>query len=352
MRRAAVATALLGLAACRSPTWNFGRYRTPEVVEQRSGVTADLRAVAAVDEETAWASGTGGTWLRTVDGGRTWTSGDVPGAGKLDFRSLAAFDARRAIVLSAGSPARMFRTGDGGATWREAYRNDEPEIFFDALRFADQSRGYALGDPIAGRFVLLETTDGGDTWTRLPGPEAMPGEGAFAASNSALAVRGDLLWFGTGGSVARVFRSTDRGRTWSVTAVPAPSGAPSRGVFSLDVVSELRGVLVGGDYQAPDEPGAFATTEDGGVTWTAGEPPRGYRSSVVFLGGIRLVATGTSGTDSTEIVGWWRRKPTEPGSSETNGWQSIGPGMNAVSRWCAVGPQGRVARVYAHQRGP
>ncbi len=213
------------------------------MVEQRSGVTADLRAVMAVDEETAWASGTGGTWLRTIDAGRTWSSGPVPGAEQLDFRSLAAFDGRRAIVLSAGSPARMFRTADGGVSWREVYRNDAPGIFFDALRFADESRGYALADPIGGRFVLLETT-----------------------GNSALAVRGELLWFATGGSAARVFRSADRGRTWSGTDVPAPSGAPSRGVFSLAFLNERRGALVGGDYQAPDEPGAFATTEDGGIT--------------------------------------------------------------------------------------
>jgi len=349
---AAAAVAGLLFAGCRPVWWNWGRLHTPGMVEQRSGVTADLRAVNAVDQETAWASGTGGTWLRTSDAGRTWSSGTVPGAEQLDFRSLAAFDGRGAIVLSAGSPARMFRTADGGASWREVYRNEAPGIFFDALRFADESRGYALADPIGGRFVLLETTDAGDSWTELPGPQARPGEGAFAASNSALAVRGDVLWFATGGSAARVFRSADRGRTWTGTEVPAPSGAPSRGVFSLAFVDELRGALVGGDYQAPDEPGAFATTGDGGITWTAGEPPGGYRSSVVFLGTTRLVVTGTSGTDSAEIVGWWRRPPSEAGSADQTEWRFIGPGMNAVSRWCAVGAKGRIARIHASARGP
>jgi photosystem II stability/assembly factor-like uncharacterized protein len=348
----ALAVAGLLIAGCASAIRNMGRLSTPAMAEQRSGVTADLRAVTAVDFNVAWASGTGGTWLRTTDAGRTWTSGAVPGAERLDFRSLAAFDAGRAIVLSAGSPARMFRTEDAGATWREIYRNDAPEIFFDALRFADESRGYALADPIAGRFVVLETTDAGETWTALRGPEARPGEGAFAASNSALAVRGDLLWFATGGSAARVFRSTDRGRTWSATDAPAPSGAPSQGIFSLSFVSDLRGALVGGDYLAPDEAGAFATTEDGGITWTRGESPRGYRSSIVFLDGIRVVTAGTSGTDSTEIEGWWRRPPSQPGTAELTGWQSIGPGMNALSRWFAVGPKGRIARLQTSVRGP
>jgi photosystem II stability/assembly factor-like uncharacterized protein len=310
------------------------------VFEQQSGVTADLRAVVAVDGQTAWASGTGGTWLRTIDEGQTWSSGTVPGAEALDFRSLAAFDARRAIVLSAGSPARMFRTEDAGGSWSEVYRNDAPGIFFDALRFADQVRGYALADPVAGRFVILETTDSGATWHDLPGPEAKPGEGAFAASNSSLAVLGDQLWLGTGGAVARVLRSADRGRTWTAIDVPAPSGAPSRGVFSLAFVGERRGALVGGDYQAPAAPGAFATTQDGGATWTRGAPPPGYRSSIVFLDGARLVTTGTSGTDSAQLG---------------DDWRAIGPGMNALSRWgitgWAVGPKGRLARFVAGRTG-
>jgi photosystem II stability/assembly factor-like uncharacterized protein len=356
---ARAATVVLGgflVCGCKPLTWNFGRLTTPEMTEQRSGVTVDLRAVAAVDQDAGWASGAGGTWLRTTDGGKSWMAGTVPGAERLDFRSLAAFDAERAILLSAGSPARMFRTMDGGASWREVYRNEAPGIFFDALRFADRSRGYALADPIDGHFVLMETTDGGETWTGLPGPEARPGEGAFAASNSALAVRGDLLWFGTGGSTARVFRSTDRGRTWSASEVPAPGGAPSRGVFSIAFISSLRGALVGGDYQAPEQPGAFATTEDGGITWTAGKAPAGYRSSVVILDGIRVVATGTSGPESTEIVGWWHRKPSEPGSSEINGWGAIGPGMNALSVWGhsgrAAGAKGKIAFFHSNVRGP
>jgi photosystem II stability/assembly factor-like uncharacterized protein len=47
-------------------------------------VTVNLRAVVAVDGQTAWASGTGGAWLRTADAGSTWISGTVPGAEQLD----------------------------------------------------------------------------------------------------------------------------------------------------------------------------------------------------------------------------------------------------------------------------
>ena len=47
---------------------------------QSSGATASLRGISAVDDRVAWASGTGGTFLQTTDGGATWHAAKVPGA--------------------------------------------------------------------------------------------------------------------------------------------------------------------------------------------------------------------------------------------------------------------------------
>ena len=60
---------------------------------QQSGTTANLRGIESVGKWIAWASGTGGTVLRTVDGGKTWEQCAVPPAAeKLDFRGVRAFD--------------------------------------------------------------------------------------------------------------------------------------------------------------------------------------------------------------------------------------------------------------------
>ena len=45
---------------------------------QNSNTTADLRGIHAVDGKVAWASGTNGTVLRTVDGGANWLTCAVP----------------------------------------------------------------------------------------------------------------------------------------------------------------------------------------------------------------------------------------------------------------------------------
>ena len=69
---------------------------------QSSGVAVRLRGVSAVSGAVAWASGDRGTYLRTVDGGRTWQSGVVPGAEELDFRDVDPFDAETASLLAIG----------------------------------------------------------------------------------------------------------------------------------------------------------------------------------------------------------------------------------------------------------
>ena len=68
-----------------------------------SNSTASLRGIHNVGGGVAWASGTNGTVLRTEDGGYLWQTCTIPpGAEKLDFRGIQAFDENTAIVMSSG----------------------------------------------------------------------------------------------------------------------------------------------------------------------------------------------------------------------------------------------------------
>jgi photosystem II stability/assembly factor-like uncharacterized protein len=313
---------------------------------QRSGATARLRGVCAVSDRVAWASGTSGTVLLTVDGGETWNRRVVKGAGDLDFRDIEAFGPQRAYALSIGegSQSRIYKTVDGGATWALALTNPDPTGFLDALAFHDADHGLVLGDPVGGRFVVLSTDDGGKTWNRVAGdriPGAVPGEGAFAASGTCLIVQGDRnAWFGTGGG--RVFRSTDRGRRWTVHSTPVRSGNSSSGIFSLVFWDADHGVACGGDYKDPGRTEKIcALTSDGGRTWRLprGAGPSGYRSAVIHVPDSRgptLFAVGPTGTDQSDDGGETWMKLSDLGLHAA-------AMRDAAAGW-AVGEQGRIAR--------
>ena len=311
-----------------------------------SHTTESLRGVHAISPGIAWASGTHGTYLRTTDGGQNWAPAQVPRAEKFDFRDVEAFSADEAFLLSAGpgDQSRIYHTTDAGAHWTLQFTNSDPSGFYDCFAFWDHEHGIAVGDPVNGRFELLITSDAGAHWTPLPEqsrPQALPTEGAFAASGTCIAVQGSQnVWFATGGPAARVFRSTDRGQTWQVSETPIAHGSASSGIFSIAFRDAQHGLIAGGDYQHPDADGPnLAATNDGGATWQLlPVHPQYYFSAIVFSGSspAAFLAVGSSHSLAGDAT-----NPASSHSFETN--------LNALSvatdgTAIAVGPKGQIGR--------
>lgn len=332
--RTIVFVALASTAGAQSP-WE------PLQVE----TTASFRGLSVVNDRVVWASGTRGTVIHSVDGGTTWRANSVPGAATMDLRAVHARSAQVAHV--AATAGRIWRTTDGGRTWSLRYHSPDTTMFLDALAFFDDRHGLALGDPMGGRFVVLVTRDGGESWSEAADasrPAAMDGEAAFAASGTSLVVAGTRFgWLGSGGSLARVFRTVDAGVTWNVSPSAIPARAGSGGVFSVAFADPMHGIVVGGDYERPDSSqGTAALTSDGGMTWQpASLFPRGYRSGVAFRrvnkDDLIAVAVGTTGSDVSRDGG--------------RTWSPLdGTAFNAVQFApsgvaFAVGARGRIARL-------
>lgn len=312
--------------------------------KQQVETKASLRGLAVVNEKVIWASGTGGTFLRTTDGGKSWTVGTVPGAEKLDFRDVEAFSADTAYVLSIGEGenSRIYKTTDGGATWKLQFKNANPKAFFDAIAFWDENNGMAMSDPVDGKYLLLKTADGGATWQILDNgkmPPAKPGEAAFAASGTCLITQGkNNVFLVTGGTDARVFRSTNRGRSWTVADTPLAKATPGSGIFSIAMLDAKKGVIVGGNYEKPNETANnLAFTSDGGKTWQLGSGLNGYRSGVAYISGNTLISVGSNGSDLSHASGrTWKNLDRE----NYNAVQSKG----FLTAW-AVGANGLVAKI-------
>jgi photosystem II stability/assembly factor-like uncharacterized protein len=312
---------------------------------QTSNTTENLCGLSAASPSVIWASGTHGAYLRTVDGGITWSPAQVPGAETLDFRDVAAFSADEAYLLAAGpgDQSRIYKTTDAGKNWSLQFTNNDPKGFYDCFSFWDRTHGIALGDPIDGVFELIATEDGLH-WAPLPGaatPRSLALEGAFAASGTCIVTQGEQVWFVTGGGgAARVLRSANRGNTWSAADLPLVKDNASSGAFSVVLDGHGRAIVGGGDYQHPDRTPTLAISEDGGFTWQILPfHQQSYFSAVAVdpANPQHLLAVGSAHAAYTDnlLGGSWKAY----WDLNLNAAVFVGPG-EAI----AVGPQGKIVR--------
>ena len=344
---------------------------------QESGTTAGLRGIDSVDGTVAWASGTGGTVLKTLDGGAHWTQCAIPDAAKdgatLDFRGVQAWDATTAIVMAsgAGEKSRLYKTRDGCLHWTLLYTNPDRTGFWDAVTFWDRENGLLLGDPTESKYPLgslrsvnsgtnkqhlekdnqphlefnvLFTTDGGSTWIRqmyhfAPTPIEITNTGnaaAFAASNSSLVIRGHAAWFGIGGKdgayvyMGDSYRESPPGVICDCQPMPPPT---------IWFTHKVRVPLTGGN----DSSGIFSM---------AYRTPFGLPTEVFLKGGrtiyidhSMLIAVGgdyTKPNESTGTAAWsadkgehWTASATPP-----HGFRSAVQWSESLKAWITVGTNG------------
>lgn len=295
-------------------------------VQQTSAdsVKKGFRGLSVVNEKVIWISGQRGLVGRSTNGGKSFSWKRVKEYPKMDFRTLHAFDKNNAVIATAGTPAVILRTDDGGRKWTQCYRSDDSLMFFDGVGFWDKKRGLIFGDPINGRMFLMETRDGGKTWSEIPfadRPQLVEGEAAFAASGTTIrTLPNGHVYIATGGVKSRLWHSRDYGHHWEVFETPIIQGKPSQGIFSIAFGDSLHGVIVGGDYTHPDSTtrNCFLTS-DGGKTWIAPVSfPRGYRSCVEYIGHGFFFATGTNGTE-IGVEGGRQWIPLQ----QTDGWNVV-----------------------------
>ncbi|HZY63342.1 MAG TPA: hypothetical protein VFE38_12540 [Edaphobacter sp.] len=343
--------------------------------------TANLRGIDNVGGGIAWASGSNGTVLRTEDGGYRWQLCAIPpGAEKLDFRGIQAFDAKTAIVMSSGKGdlSRLYKTTDGCQTWKLVFTNPDKDGFWDAFQLVTPKTIWILGDPVPyhrpvpnPQFAIY-ISEGGKNFVRFQSPalEAEPSKaGAFAASNSSLRVSSPpgWCWFGTGGSngpqifygnfysdMVTPYGSGITQLNWNSATVTMAVGRTA-GIFSIAFRETETGdhrywalparlAAVGGDYTKPnDTAGNAAYSLDGGKTWqVATTLPHGYRSAVAWDAQDKLwITVGPNGTDISRDDGrnWTALKPAknEPTDADKD-W-------NALSLPFVVGPNGRIGKL-------
>jgi photosystem II stability/assembly factor-like uncharacterized protein len=332
---------------------------------QTAPTTADLRGIDNVGKGIVWASGSDGTVLRTTDDGAHWQLCPTPpGAEKLDFRGIQAFDEKTAIVMSTGKGplSRLYKTTDACQSWKLLFTNPDPEGSWAAFtvdeKYWDKEKPglIILGNPISGQFVMWWSENGENDWKRWQTRPSTVGEVVFAASNTGLANDSDdgIRFFGTGGPQgARLFTECEPCTTRQfekdgIFVQPMSMFAKGRsvGIFSIAFKYQravLHVVAVGGDSLKPNEHGDAAYSD--WIHWhAAATPPHGFRSAVAYDAATKTwITVGPNGTDiSTDDGRNWRALRPNSALHEP---EDADRDWNALSLPFVVGPHGRIGRL-------
>lgn len=297
------------------------------------------RGMHVLSEDVIWLSGSNSTVAISLNGGEDWKSYTIEDCENCDFRDITGLNDSTALTISIGSPGRIYKTSDWGASWRKVYHNDDSLIFMDAIEFWDDDRGLVFGDPVDGLVFLLESKDGGETWSRINSkiiPSA-DGTAGFAASGTSIALGEDgKAWIGTGGKHAWVLHSNDYGVSWGAVESQLPDNNPGNGVYSLAISSSGIGMAVGGNWEQVESDSVLSITTDSGENWRLyeGAIPNGYRSCVAhgaYDGNDFWICTGSSGTDLSYDQGksW--------SSIDTAGFNVVEFAPNSNIAWAANG---------------
>ena len=258
-----------------------------------SGSPVLFRSADAVSSLAAWFVDQDGAVWRTGNGGLSCeiVSGSID---TVYIVSVAGIDDRTAVAAGcdpvSGQNISILRTEDGGASWSAFYQSGM-SCPYDVTMFSS-ARGIVFGEPVNDTWVFLETTDGGHSWTPMPGaPDRMNDERTY---------RNDITWqdsldgwFGT--SASWIYHTINGGGTWTAVTVSC--------------LDQVRNVAAKEDtvIAASTTPGQMARSSNNGQTWeyiTAPEPDSRIRG-IVYHQGNFWVTTGSSLYRSKDAGDTW-----------------------------------------------
>ncbi len=267
--------------------------------------SSSIRAIKVISENDLIYAGSKGDIGFTDDGGKTWSvellkynDSIIP-----HFRSIAQNN-NGTFALSVANPALLYKTSKGNGT-KLVYKEEHEKVFYDSMKFfSDGVHGIAVGDPTENCPSIILTSNGGNSWQKLSCdklPIFKDGEAFFAASNTNIAIIDKTVWIASGGSKARILKSTDYGNTWEIYDTPIIQGDGPQGIYSIDFYDENHGIAIGGNYAKPNDNCVNkAITTDGGKTWkiVANNQNPNYKSCVQYVpntNGKEVFAVGKTG---------------------------------------------------------
>lgn len=233
-----------------------------------SGTTNNLKSVHFPSATIGYASGFGGTILKTINGGTTWTalSTNYPTYWFWDIHFVT--DNIGFIVgesdpgTNPGGAGLVLKTIDGGTTWTTCLAN--PGIPTRDLFVLDQNTLFVCGGAEQMNGKILKSTDSGTSWTPIGQTyfDAMLGGMVFINSTTGYLGLYESV-FGTVNPGLATWLSTANGSSFTPTVIPQSA---SYWVFSSDFPTATTGYFIRSTYANFQV--YLRKTTDGGATWT------------------------------------------------------------------------------------
>jgi len=166
-------------------------------IQQYSGTTANLYDIEFLNRYTGWCVGSGGTCLKTTNGGVNWIQMNHP-VGAKSLESVHIVDSN--IVYFVGHFETIFKTVDGGTSWiiiKNGPSGNSDSYY--GLYFINKDSGWVCGN---GNKVL-RTRDGGNTF-----------DSGYVNSNWLYDMYFKDASTGFVTSEGQVYKTTNGGNTW------------------------------------------------------------------------------------------------------------------------------------------
>lgn len=214
-----------------------------------------LNRIQALNENDIWAVGNF-TIVKSADGGNLWMPVEN-GNDSLVFYSLWAVDKNSAFAggyaPGAGRP-KLYKTTDGGNVWTLVHQSANQYVNY--IFMTDQIHGFFFGDAMEQKWVIMQTDNGGLTWTALStAPTAQTGEVCLGGSAYWWDGQNRICFVSNQG---RLLSSDNLGASWTSSSLP---GTPTLGSLAF----ESSGTI--GLTGAGDASGRIFRTINAGLSW-------------------------------------------------------------------------------------
>ena len=160
-----------------------------------------------------------------------------------------------------GTTATIGRSTTGGSQWAGTNVSGTMASV-EGIRMFDAQNGIAIGNPVAGKFGVMRTTNGGAAWTAVATAPTSSGQERIV--RGAVYFRGDAVWFAT--TNGRVIGSLNRGQNWSQGNLNLTGST----VVSLAFRDSSNGIVLYRTSSDASAPSRVASTTNGGTNWRGG----------------------------------------------------------------------------------